>query len=109
MSTPTSPPRPSAAALRRAGWPDPAMRVSDTDRSEIADRLAKHYSDGRLDKAEFEQRLDQALQAKTRADLIGLLADLPDGDGGPPPRDPHRPRSQRRQHGPILKVPVERE
>jgi hypothetical protein len=85
------------------------MRVSDTDRSEIADRLAKHYGDGRLDKAEFEQRLDQALQAKTRADLIGLLADLPDGDGSPPPGDPHRPRSQRRQQRQILKVQLERE
>jgi hypothetical protein len=85
------------------------MRVSDTDRAEIADRLAKHYSDGRLDQAEFEQRLDHVMRAKTTADLIGLLADLPDSDATPPPGDPRRPRSQRRQQHQILKVQLERE
>jgi hypothetical protein len=109
MSTPTGPLRPSAEALRRAGWPDPGMRVSDADRAEIADRLALHFSDGRLDQAEFDQRLDQVMQAKTRADLIGLLADLPEFDSIPPPGDPHRPRSQRRQQRQILKVQLERE
>ena len=33
--------------------------------------------DGRLDAAEFKERLDQAMSAKTRADLAGLLTDLP--------------------------------
>jgi hypothetical protein len=109
MATPTGPLQPSAAALRRAGWPDPGIRVSDADRAEIADRLALHFGDGRLDQAEFDQRLDQAMQAKTRADLIGLLADLPDFDSLPPPGDPRRPRSKRRQQRQILKVQLERE
>lgn len=53
-------------------------RVSDTERSEIADLLAKHYADGRLDQVEFNERVDQAMKAKTRADFRGLLDDLPD-------------------------------
>jgi hypothetical protein len=56
------------------------MRISDAERAEVADRLSKHYSDGRLDQAEFNERLDRAMKAKTRADLNGLFADLPAGD-----------------------------
>ncbi len=53
------------------------MRVSDAERNEVAEELSKHYADGRLDAAEFKERLDQAMGAKTRADLAGLLTDLP--------------------------------
>jgi Flp pilus assembly protein TadB len=53
------------------------MRIGDAERTEIADRLARHFSDGRLDEAEFGDRLDRAMRAKTKADLSGLLADLP--------------------------------
>ncbi|MFZ2056566.1 MAG: DUF1707 domain-containing protein [Acidimicrobiales bacterium] len=53
------------------------MRVSDAERSEIGEQLSKHYGDGRLDAAEFQERLDRAMSAKTRADLSGLLVDLP--------------------------------
>jgi uncharacterized protein DUF1707 len=59
---------------------NPQMRISDADRAEVADRLSKHYSDGRLDQAEFNERLDRAMNAKTRADLNGLFADLPATD-----------------------------
>ena len=53
------------------------MRVSDAERNEIGEQLSKHYGDGRLDAAEFQERLDRAMSAKTRADLSGLLVDLP--------------------------------
>jgi uncharacterized membrane protein YoaK (UPF0700 family) len=53
------------------------MRVSDAERAEMADTLSKHYAEGRLDDAEFKMRLDRAMAAKTRADLNGLLVDLP--------------------------------
>jgi hypothetical protein len=108
MSTPDSPSRASAAALRRASWPDQGMRVSDADRAEVADQLAKHFSHGRLDQAEFDERLDRALNAKTRSDLIVLLADLPDGQIQPPP-DGQSPRAQRRRQRQILKAQLERE
>jgi DUF1707 SHOCT-like domain len=88
--------------------PNPNLRVSDAERQEVADILKQHATDGRLDSAEFEARLDRTLRAKTRGDLAGLLDDLPDlnaprpgvyppgpyGYGYPPPRrspGPYRP------------------
>jgi len=62
------------------GSADPNMRISDAERTEVADRLSRHYSDGRLDQAEFNERLDRAMNAKTQADLNGLFADLPATD-----------------------------
>jgi hypothetical protein len=69
---------------RRAGAPDPNMRVSDAERTQMADELSKHYADGRLDEAEFKVRLDKAMSAKTRSDLSGLLVDLPTLHAAPP-------------------------
>ena len=73
-------------ARRRARYADATahLRVSDAERNAVADRLAQHYGDGRLDQAELDERLGRAMSAKTRADLDGLLADLP--DAGPPPK-----------------------
>ena len=56
------------------------MRVSDAERAEVADRLSQHFGDGRLDEAEFHERVDRAMKAKTRADFAGLFDDLPGGD-----------------------------
>ena len=74
----------SARNPRRArgstAFTDPQMRISDADRAQVADRLSAHYSDGRLDQAEFNERLDRAMNAKTQADLTGLFADLPPTD-----------------------------
>ena len=53
------------------------LRLSDADRAAVADRLAKHYADGRLDEAEFSERVDRAMSAKTQSDLTGLFFDLP--------------------------------
>ena len=61
------------------------MRVSDADRSEVADALSKNYSEGRLDEAEFNDRLQRAMSAKTRGDLAGLLVDLPPTSAAPLP------------------------
>ena len=56
---------------------NPNLRIGDAERNEISEQLSKHYSDGRLDAAEFQERLDRAMSAKTRANLSGLLVDLP--------------------------------
>jgi hypothetical protein len=72
MSAPYSPPW-----TRRGGYAHRDLRVSDAERAEVADRLSKHYSDGRLDQAEFDERVDQAMRAKTQSDLHGLFDDLP--------------------------------
>ena len=93
----------SARSSRRARGSttivDPQMRISDADRADVADRLSQHYSDGRLDQAEFNERLDRAMKAKTQADLAGLFTDLPaiDEPGkavkAMPPQD-RRPRNR---------------
>lgn len=72
MSAPYSP-----LWMRRGGYAHRDLRVSDAERAEVADRLSKHYSDGRLDQAEFDERVDQAMRAKTQSDLSGLFDDLP--------------------------------
>jgi hypothetical protein len=61
----------------RPGYND-NMRVSDAERAEVADLLGRHYSDGRLDSQEFDDRVARAMSAKTRADLDGLFDDLPE-------------------------------
>jgi hypothetical protein len=77
------------AWLLGPGRPPADLRVSDADRQAVADQLSKHFGDGRLDQAEFDQRLSQAMSAKTYRDLDGLLTDLPptqaSGGSGLPP------------------------
>lgn len=68
------------------------MRVSDAERSQIADTLSKHYADGRLDEAEFNERLQKAMSAKTRSDFNGLLIDLPPIVPATPPETKVRKR-----------------
>ncbi len=61
--------------------PDPTidrtLRISDADREHAAAALGRHMSVGRLTMAEFENRLDAAYAATTRAELDTVLADLP--------------------------------
>jgi hypothetical protein len=78
---------------------DEHLRVSDAERQAVTDRLAEHFGDGRLDQAEFDERVGRAMSAKTRADLGGLFADLPD-TGAPAAMD--RPR--RRHRHPVLLI-----
>ncbi|HEX6522389.1 MAG TPA: DUF1707 domain-containing protein [Streptosporangiaceae bacterium] len=82
MPTQSNPPRPRGLAplLRGVGVgnPDQHLRVSDAERRAVADRLAEHFSDGRLDQAEFDERVGRAMSAKTRGDLRGLFDDLPE-------------------------------
>jgi hypothetical protein len=57
---------------------DPArLRVSDADRDRVAGELGAHFQAGRLTQDEFDERLGQAINARTQGDLDELLADLP--------------------------------
>jgi hypothetical protein len=94
--TPSSQSRPHGLVPRfRYGHTDQHIRVSDTERTEMADRLAAHFAEGRLNRAEFDERVAQAMNAKTRGDLSGLFDDLPGpgpaGTPGTPVRGPHSP------------------
>jgi Domain of unknown function (DUF1707) len=64
------------------------LRVSDAERDAVAEELARHLQDGRLDAAEFDERVSQAMTARTQGDLDRLLADLPQ----PAPEQPPGPR-----------------
>ena len=70
---------------RRIRYADQHIRVSDADRNAVAEQLGAHYADGRLDQAEFDERISRTMAAKTRGDLAGLFDDLPDpGPAGAP-------------------------
>lgn len=68
---PAAPPAPAPPA------PPPAIRASDSERDAAVERLQIAFAEGRIDDEEFDQRMRSALVARTRADLDGLLADLP--------------------------------
>ena len=99
-SKPAGPPEPKPRS--RAAYGNPSMRISDAERAEVSDRLSQHYGDGRLDEAEFNQRLDQAMRARTYADLGGLFDDLPrtETEAAEAPRVPARRHGHR--HSPRL-------
>jgi Domain of unknown function (DUF1707) len=84
---------------------DQRMRVSDAERQAVADRLTEHFAEGRLDQAEFDERVARAMSAKTRADFSGLLDDLPEpGQSGPRDSQAHRPAQPYRRRHPVLLV-----
>jgi hypothetical protein len=96
---------------RRIRYTDQHIRVSDAERNAVTERLAAHYSDGRLDQAEFDERVSRAISAKTRGDLDGLFDDLPDPEpagasGIGQPAAPGVPYRLRRRGGarPVLMV-----
>ncbi|MEV4641503.1 LuxR C-terminal-related transcriptional regulator [Actinoplanes sp. NPDC049548] len=55
-------------------------RLSDADRQEAIARLRAHRVAGRLTSEELTTRTEAAGEARTRADLNGVFADLPDDD-----------------------------
>jgi len=99
---------------RRIRYSDEHLRVSDVERNAVAERLSAHYADGRLDQAEFDERVSRAMSAKTRGDLAGLFDDLPDpepagasGVGGPDGQAiPYRPRRRGGLIRPLLLVVI---
>jgi class 3 adenylate cyclase len=55
----------------------PSVRVDDGDRQRMVDVLRRHCADGRLTLDEFSDRVGLVYEAKTRADLDLVIADLP--------------------------------
>jgi hypothetical protein len=80
--------------MGRRDWQasDDALRASDEERNAVADKLSRHFAEGRLDQAEFKTRLDTAMSATTRGELKGLFYDLPRVPADPPPPVPRRHR-----------------
>jgi hypothetical protein len=59
------------------------LRVSDAERDVVVTELGEHFQTGRLDQAEFDDRVTRALTARTGRDLDVLLADLPPAQDAP--------------------------
>jgi hypothetical protein len=72
--------------------PTATLRVGDAERATTVGELSRHYADGRLDLAEFDQRAAAAWSARTRAELAGPLVDLPPAASAPQLAAPRRSR-----------------
>ena len=57
-------------------YPSSSLRVSDSEREPVIDRLKDAYAEGRLEYHEFESRLQLTMLARTRGDLAAITADL---------------------------------
>lgn len=69
-------------------WPPPAaagnwarptgpVRIGDAERDSAVSALGDHFAAGRITREEFDERIDQAMQARFESDLRPLFADLP--------------------------------
>jgi hypothetical protein len=68
----------------------PRMRAGDADRQRVVERLGKHFAEGRLTVAEFDERAARAHASVHLDELPALTVDLP---ADPEPRS--RPARQR--------------
>jgi hypothetical protein len=66
--------------LDRFGRREANLRAADADRERTAERLRSAHAEGRLDIAEFQERLDRCYEAKTFGQLDQLVSDLPRQD-----------------------------
>ncbi|GLZ50791.1 DUF1707 domain-containing protein [Actinomycetospora sp. NBRC 106378] len=77
-----------------------AVRVSDAEREQVAERLVAAHGEGRLTLAEYDERVRAAHAAVVRDDLTPLLADLPRSAA------PARPAPTRRREPALPAMPM---
>lgn len=53
------------------------LRIGTQERDDALKVLGEHFAQGRLPVAEYDERVQKAVEAETRADLRPLFADLP--------------------------------
>ncbi|MGI5217207.1 DUF1707 SHOCT-like domain-containing protein [Nocardia sp. CA-290969] len=53
------------------------IRASDAERDQYVRELGRHLGDGRIDLAEYDERVAQVYKSATREGLKDVLADLP--------------------------------
>ena len=68
---------PGPAGRTASGLPADQIWASDADRERAVASLGDHFAEGRLTRAELDERLTTALSARTADDLRRLMADLP--------------------------------
>ena len=86
--------------------PASSLRLSDADRDRAVAELSEHFQAGRLAADELDDRVGQALQARTAADLAPLFADLPGKRPAvtAPGSRPASPAPSRSARGPAVPV-----
>lgn len=62
---------------RSPAVPATPVRIGDAERDRAVSTLGDHFAAGRLDREEFDTRIDQAMAARYDSDLRPLFADLP--------------------------------
>jgi hypothetical protein len=67
--------------LPREGSTQRDVLASDADRERTVRALREHFAAGRLDRTEFERRIEDAYGTRTRGELRRLLSDLPRSGG----------------------------
>jgi hypothetical protein len=68
---------------------DPSqLRISDSDRHQVAEVLREAAGDGRIDFDELDERLEATYAARTYADLVPITRDLPVQDAAKLPVHP---------------------
>ena len=71
------------------------VRIGDAERDDAAHALGEHFAVGRLDREEYDERMDVVLAARTWGDLAPVFRDLPSPTASqprpvsPPARDSH--------------------
>lgn len=81
-------------------WPRAELRVGDADRQGAVAELQRHFVDGRLTSDELDERVAQALSARTFGELAIPLNDLPVQPAAIAPRE----RPSRSHFGPAFGV-----
>jgi hypothetical protein len=61
------------------------VRLSDSDRELLFEKLSRHAAAGRLDIEELERRVEAIATAQTREHALAVMADLPALPGDPAP------------------------
>lgn len=85
-----------------------SLRASHADRDRAVEQLKVAYSDGRLDREEFDGRLHAALTAVTRTDVDSVLAGIGRAAPAPVPAAPvphRRPTAHERGWAVLAHVP----
>lgn len=57
--------------------PGEGVRIGNAEREEVVTQLQTAFAEGRLEVAEFDQRVSQVYAARTAGELVPLTADLP--------------------------------
>ncbi|WP_245899640.1 DUF1707 and DUF4870 domain-containing protein [Nonomuraea indica] len=75
--------------------PPAHLRVTNQDREHVVEHVKAAYAEGRLDKFEFDERLERAMTARTHGDLMPIMTELYGAQAVPVPRPvPASPRHQ---------------